>query len=56
VQPNLLLIMERLVHMAALMTMVLSGGATSACWDAAARVYGVDPWLLYGIAKVESSL
>jgi soluble lytic murein transglycosylase-like protein len=47
--------MERLVHMAAAMTMVLSGSA-SACWEEAARVYGVDPWLLYGIAQVESSL
>jgi soluble lytic murein transglycosylase-like protein len=47
--------MERLVHMAAAMTMVLSGSA-SACWDEAARTYGVDPWLLYGIAQVESSL
>ena len=41
--------------MAAAMTMALSGSA-SACWDEAARAYGVDPWLLYGIAKVESSL
>lgn len=24
------------------------------CWDAAARYHGVDPWLLYAIAKVES--
>ncbi len=41
--------------MAAAMTMALSGSA-SACWEEAARVYGVDPWLLYGIAQVESSL
>ena len=47
--------MERLVRMAAVMTLTLSSGA-SACWDEAARAYGVDPWLLYGIAKVESSL
>jgi soluble lytic murein transglycosylase-like protein len=51
--------MERLVHMAAIMTLALSGstsGNAAACWDAAAQVYGVDPWLLYGIATVESSL
>lgn len=51
--------MQRLVHMAAIMTLALSGctsGNVAACWDEAARVYGVDPWLLYGIAKVESSL
>lgn len=24
------------------------------CWDQAARYHGVDPWLLYSIAKVES--
>jgi soluble lytic murein transglycosylase-like protein len=47
--------MERLAHMAAAMTMALSCSA-SACWDEAARMYGVDPWLLYGIAQVESSL
>ena len=41
--------------MAAAMTMALSGSA-SACWDEAANAYGVSPWLLYGIAKVESSL
>ncbi len=51
--------MQRIVHMAAFMTLALSGGTSgnvAACWDAAAKVYGVDPWLLYGIAKVESSL
>lgn len=41
--------------MAAVMTLALSGCAR-ACWDEAARAYGVDPWLLYGIATVESSL
>jgi soluble lytic murein transglycosylase-like protein len=47
--------MERFVRMAAVMTLALSGCAR-ACWDEAARAYGVDPWLLYGIATVESSL
>ena len=47
--------MERFVRMAAVMTLALSGCA-KACWDEAARAYGVDPWLLYGIAKVESAL
>lgn len=27
-----------------------------ACWEEAGRAYGVDPWLLYGIAVVESGL
>ena len=47
--------MERFARMAAVMILALSGCA-SACWDEAARVYGVDPWLLYGIATVESAL
>ena len=47
--------MQRLVHMAAIMTLAWSGNA-SACWEVAAKIYSVDPWLLYGIAKVESSL
>ena len=43
------------VRMAIVMTLVLANGAT-ACWDEAGRAYGVDPWLLYGIAVVESGL
>jgi soluble lytic murein transglycosylase-like protein len=43
------------VHMAMLMTLALANGA-SACWDEAGRGHGVDPWLLYGIAVVESGL
>ena len=48
--------MDRLVRMAAVMTIVLSTGASASCWEDAARAQGVDPWLLYGIASVESSL
>lgn len=29
-------------------------GQESNCWDAAGRVYQLDPWLLFSIAKVES--
>ena len=47
--------MQRLVRMATVMTLALSASA-SACWDEAAKGYGVNPWLLYGIAQVESSL
>ena len=48
--------MDRLARMAAVMTMFLSTGASASCWEDAARAQGVDPWLLYGIAPVESSL
>ena len=47
--------MDPFVRMVAVMTLALSTGA-SACWDEAARAHGVDPWLLYGIASVESGL
>ena len=43
------------VRMAMVMTLALANGA-SACWDEAGRDHGVDPWLLYGIAVVESGL
>jgi soluble lytic murein transglycosylase-like protein len=29
--------------------------AGQACWDEAARYHGLDPWLLYAVAYVESS-
>lgn len=47
--------MDLSIPMAAVMALALANGA-SACWDEAARAYGVDPWLLYGIAQVESAL
>jgi soluble lytic murein transglycosylase-like protein len=31
-------------------------GAETTCWQSAGLKHGIDPWLLYGIAKVESSL
>lgn len=34
----------------------LSVAAETTCWQSAGEKHGVDPWLLYGIAKVESSL
>ena len=47
--------MDWFVRMAVCLTMALANGA-SACWAEAARAHGVDPWLLYGIAMVESGL
>jgi soluble lytic murein transglycosylase-like protein len=29
-------------------------GSSNGCWDRAGLAYGVDPWLLFSIAKVES--
>lgn len=31
-------------------------GAETTCWQSSGLKHGVDPWILYGIAKVESSL
>ena len=47
--------MDSFVRMAMVMTLAVANDA-SACWDEAGRAYGVDPWLLYGIAVVESGL
>lgn len=47
--------MLRLIRVLTAMTLALSGD-TWACWNDAARAHGLDPWLLYGIAMVESAL
>lgn len=33
-----------------------SSNSADYCWDEAAARYGVDPWLLYAIAQVESNI
>lgn len=35
--------------------LIASSSQISGCWDKAATIYGVDPWLLMAIAKTESS-
>jgi soluble lytic murein transglycosylase-like protein len=39
-----------------MLALVLAPLPASACWEEAGRAYGIDPWLLYGIAIVESGL
>jgi len=42
---------------AALLTIsMVSAANENSCWVKAGEKHGIDPWLLYGIAKVESSL
>ncbi|MGA9991255.1 MAG: transglycosylase SLT domain-containing protein [Thiobacillaceae bacterium] len=36
--------------------MMLTTGAAHACWQEAGQRYGINPVLLYGMAKVESTL
>ena len=36
--------------------MLLMAVSCSACWDVAAEKYGINPYLLYAIAKTESGL
>lgn len=42
--------------LAALMSCSFSAGAFASCWQVSGDRHGVDPLLLYSIAKVESSL
>lgn len=44
------------MKLAALSALLCLTGEAAACWDEAAKKYGVNPYLLYAIAKTESSL
>jgi soluble lytic murein transglycosylase-like protein len=46
----------RLVARLVGLLLALAAPAASACWDAAAARYGLNPYLLYAIAKTESNL
>lgn len=46
----------RALHLTSGVVMALLGGSAQACWDEAATRYGVNPYMLYAIAKTESGL
>ncbi len=50
-------VLRPLALCAALLSVPVAGLANEdTCWVKAGEKHGIDPWLLYGIAKVESSL